>query len=86
MRLKRYVWLTFVSGFGQTVMSVLTGLGVLALGGAFLFAEIARAADGGRWPAGGFSALGAGLGVLVAQAVLTTWLEREPKIRELILR
>ncbi len=85
-RLKRYVWLSFVSGFGQSVLSVVTGLGVLSVGGAFLFAEIARAAHGGRWPAGAFSALGSGLGILLAQAILTTWLEREPKIRGIILR
>ncbi|CAN5289457.1 hypothetical protein BH09PSE2_BH09PSE2_13010 [soil metagenome] len=85
-RLKRYVWLSFVSGFGQSVLSVLTGLGVLALGGAFLFSEVARAGHGGRWPAGAFSALGSGLGVLLAQAILTTWLEHEPKIRDIILR
>jgi hypothetical protein len=85
-RLKRYVWLTFAAGFGQSVGSVVIGLGVLAAGAGFLFLEIARAAHGGRWPAGAFSALGAGAGVLMAQAVLTTWLEREPKVRDIIRR
>lgn len=83
-RLKRYVWLTFTAGFGQTPLSVLTGLGVLTLVGVFLFSQVAQAAAGGRWPAGAFSALGAGLGVLAAQAVLTVALQREPKIREII--
>lgn len=82
--LKRYVWLSFTAGFGQTPLSVLTGLGVLAVVGVFLFVNIGQAAAGGGWPAGAFSALGAGLGVLAAQGVLTIFLEREPKIRALI--
>jgi hypothetical protein len=83
--LKRYVWLSFTAGYGQTVMSVLTGLGVLAAVAVLLFVEIAQAAAGARWPAGAFAALGAGLGVLAAQAVLTRFLEREPQVRLIIL-
>lgn len=83
--LKRYVWLSFAAGFGQSVGSVLTGLGVLAFAAIFIHWQIAGAADGaGRYPAGVFSAFGAGIGILVAQAVLVRVLEREPKVREII--
>ena len=82
--LKRYVWMSFAAGFGQSVGSVLTGLGVLGLAALFIHWQIAGAAGGGRYPAGVFSAFGAGIGILVAQAVLVRVLEREPKIREII--
>lgn len=82
--LKRYVWLSFAAGFGQSAVSVLTGLGVLAAAAAFIYWRIDAAADGGPYPAGVFSALGAGLGVLCAQVLLVSALEREPKIRAII--
>ena len=82
--LKRYVWLSFAAGFGQSAVSVLTGLGVLALAAAFIYWQIAAAGAGGRYPAGVFSAYGAGIGILLAQALLVSALEREPKIREII--
>ena len=82
--LKRYVWLSFASGFGQSAVSVLTGLGVLAAAAGFIYWKIHGAADGGRYPAGVFSAYGAGIGVLLAQVLLVSALEREPKIREII--
>jgi hypothetical protein len=83
-RLKRYVWLSFVAGFGQNAASVLSGLAVLAAVAAFVYFQIDAGAKGGRYPAGAFSALGAGIGVLAAQLVLTFALEREPKVREVI--
>jgi hypothetical protein len=82
--LKRYVWMSFAAGFGQTPISVLTGLGVLALAAGFIYLEIAGVAHGGRYPAGVFSGYGAGIGILFAQALLVFALEREPKIREII--
>jgi hypothetical protein len=82
--LKRYVWLSFVAGFGQSVSSVLTGLAVLAVAAAFVYFDIDSGMRSGRWPAGVFSALGAGIGVLAAQLRLTLALEREPKVREVI--
>ena len=85
-RLKRYVWLSFAAGFGQTPASVLTGLGVLTVVAGFIFLQITAASHGGRYPAGSFSALGAGLGVLFAQRFLVGSLEREPKVREIIER
>lgn len=82
--LKRYVWLSFASGFGQSPISVLTGLGVLAVAAGLIYRRIHIAATGGPMPAGPFSALGAGIGVLLAQFLLVSALEREPKIREII--
>jgi hypothetical protein len=83
-RLKRYVWLSFVAGFGQSASSVLSGLAVLAVVAAFVYFQIDAGARGGRYPAGAFSAFGAGIGVLAAQLLLTFALEREPKVREVI--
>jgi hypothetical protein len=84
--LKKYVWMSFAAGFGQTVWSVLGGLGVLAVAAAFIFMQIAGVEDGGRYPAGIFSAYASGVGILFAQAVLTRRLEREPEVRRLIER
>jgi hypothetical protein len=82
--LKRYVWMSFAAGFGQTPISVLTGLGLLAFAAGFIYLQIAGVAHGGRYPAGVFSGYGAGIGILFAQAMLVFALEREPKIREII--
>ena len=83
-RLKRYVWMSFAAGFGQTPVSVLTGLGLLAVAAVFIYLQVAGVATGGRYPAGVFSGYGAGIGILFAQALLVLVLEREPKIREII--
>ncbi len=83
-RLKRYVWLSFAAGFGQSAISVLTGLGVLAAAAGLIYWRTHAAAQGGPYPAGAFSAYAAGLGVLLAQLLLVSALEREPKIREII--
>lgn len=84
--LKRYTWLSFASGFGQTPISVVTGLGVLAFAAGLIYLQIGAAAHGGRYPAGLFSAYAAGVGILCAQALLARRLEREPKVREIIER
>ncbi len=84
--LKRYVWMSFAAGFGQSPISVLSGLGLLAAAAAFIYFQVAGVADGGRYPAGAFSAYGAGIGILFAQALLVLHLEQEPKIREIIER
>jgi uncharacterized membrane protein YesL len=82
--LKRYVWMSFAAGFGQTPASVITGLGLIALAAVFIYWQIHGVAEGGRYPAGVFSGYGAGIGILFAQAVLVLVLEREPKIRRII--
>ena len=82
--LKRYVWMSFSAGFGQTPISVLTGLGLLALAAGFIYMQTAGVAHGGRYPAGVFSGYGAGIGVLFAQALAALALEREPDVRRII--
>ena len=82
--LKRYVWMSFAAGFGQTAASVLGGLGILALAAGAIFFQIAQHAAGGRYPAGIFSAYAAGVALLVAQTLLCRVLEREPDVRRLI--
>lgn len=84
--LKRYVWMTYAAGFGQTPWSVVGGLGVLALCAGVIFFQIAHHGDGGRYPAGVFSAYSAGIALLVAQTLLCRALEREPEVRRLIER
>ena len=84
--LKHYVWLSFAASFGQTPISVLSGLGVLAVAALFIYFQVAGVAGGGRYPAGAFSAYGAGIGILFAQALLVRVLEREPKIKAIIER
>jgi hypothetical protein len=79
--LSRFVWLSFTSGFGQTPVSILSGLGVLVFAAGFIFAQIHGVAHGGRYPAGVFSGYAAGIGVLFAQAVLIRGLERDPDVR-----
>lgn len=83
-KLARYVWLSFVAGFGQKPASILIGVGVLAAAGALIYHQVHDAAGGGRYPAGVFSAYGAGIGILIAQAVLTRALERDRAIAPLI--
>jgi hypothetical protein len=84
--LKRYVWLSFASGFGQTPISILSGLGLLGFAAGFIYLQIAGVHHGGRYPAGVFSGYGAGIGVLFAQALLVYALEREPDVRRIIER
>jgi hypothetical protein len=83
-RLARYVWMSYVAGFGQTVISVLTGIGVLLLAAAFIYWQVAAVEHGGRYPAGVFSGYAAGIGILVAQILLVRRMEQDPEVRRLI--
>ena len=82
--LKKYVWMTFRAGFGQTPWSVAGVLAVLGFAAALIFSQIAGFAEGGRYPAGIFSAYAAGVALMAAQALLCGVLEREPDVRPLI--
>ncbi|WP_374572882.1 hypothetical protein [Phenylobacterium sp.] len=82
--LARYVWLSFQAGFGQTPISVMTGVGLLAAAALFIYWQVAGVAHGGRYPAGVFSGYAAGIGILAAQAVLVRVLERLPEVRQII--
>jgi hypothetical protein len=82
--LGRYVWMSYKAGFGQTPMSVLSGLGLLAFAAVFIYLQISSVRNGGRYPAGVFSGYAAGIGILIAQAVLVRALERDPDLQPLI--
>ena len=79
--LKTHIWISFRTGFGQSVISVLAVVFVLATAAAFIYADTARAALSGRFPQASFSAYAAGLGVLLAQALLVRRIERDPTLR-----
>jgi hypothetical protein len=78
--LGRYVWMSYQAGFGQTPASVITGIGLLAGAALFIYWQVAAVAYGGRYPAGVFSGYGAGIGILIAQALLVRGLERTPEV------
>jgi hypothetical protein len=80
-QLRRYVWMSFNAGYGQTAGSIISGLGLLGLAAVFIYRQIADVAHGGRYPAGVFSGYAAGIGILLVQAVLARGLERDPEIR-----
>jgi hypothetical protein len=82
--LSRHLWISFRTGFGQSVISVLAGIGVLVAAAAFIFWQTWSAAHGGRYPAGAFSGYAAGIGLLFAQTVLVRRLERDPALRSQI--
>jgi hypothetical protein len=79
--LKAHIWISFRTGFGQSVVSVLAVVLVLCTAAAFIYADIGRAAHGGRFPQASFAAYAAGLGVLLAQAFLVRMIERDPTLR-----
>ena len=66
------------------VISVLAGVGVLFVLAGFIFWQIHDAAHGGRYPGGAFSGYGAGIGLLIAQAVLLRRIEEDPELRRRI--
>jgi hypothetical protein len=78
----RFVWITFRTGFGQSVISVLIPFAVLAAITAYTWWVAAHAASGGQYPAGVFSGFGAGIGLLIVQAVITHRIERDPILRQ----
>lgn len=82
--LTKYVWMSFVAGFGQTPGSIVTGLMLLLGAALFIYWQIASVAATGAYRANVFSAYAAGIGILAAQAVLVRSLERRPDVRELI--
>jgi hypothetical protein len=79
--LQTHIWISFRTGFGQSVVSVLAVVLVLATAAGFIYADTAGAAHGGRSPAGAFAAYAAGVGVLLAQALLVRRIERDPALR-----
>jgi len=82
--LKTHIWISFRTGFGQSVISVLALTLVLATAAGFIYFDTAAAVHGGRFPASAFSGYAAGVGVLLAQAVLVRRMERDPALRPTI--
>jgi hypothetical protein len=82
--LVRYVWMSFKAGFGQSPVSILSGLGMLAFAAVFIYLQISGGARGGGYPAGVFAGYAAGIGVLFAQALLVRVVERHPDVRPVI--
>ncbi|MBS0335011.1 MAG: hypothetical protein JSS35_19750 [Proteobacteria bacterium] len=83
--LKKYVWMSFQAGFGQTPASVVVGVALLLGAGLFIWEEVGRAVRAGQLGANVFSAYAAGIGILAAQAVLTRALERSPEVQARII-
>jgi len=82
--LTRHLWTSYCTGFGQSVISVLAGVGVLIALAGTIFWQVHSVAHGGRYPAGAFSGYAAGIGLLIAQAVLVRRIERDPNLRRMI--
>ncbi|HEY2179793.1 MAG TPA: hypothetical protein VGH15_14570 [Caulobacteraceae bacterium] len=80
----RHLWTSYRTGFGQSVISVLAGVGVLIALAGFILWQIHVAAHGGRYPGGAFSGYAAGIGLLIAQAVLVRRIEHDPSLRRWI--
>jgi len=79
--LKTHLWISFRTGFGQSVVSVLAVVLVLATAAAFIYFDTLRGAHTGRFPESAFAAYAAGLGVLLAQVLLLRPIERDPALR-----
>jgi hypothetical protein len=79
--LQTHIWISFRTGFGQSVISVLAVVLVLGVAAWFIYADTAKAAHGGRLPQSAFAAYAAGVGVLLAQALLVRRIERDPMLR-----
>jgi hypothetical protein len=80
--LRTHLWIAFRTGFGQSVISVLAVALILASAAAFIFFDTVRAAHNGHgFPESAFAAYAAGLGVLLAQALLVRRIERDPALR-----
>jgi hypothetical protein len=78
--IRRHLWISYRTGFGQSVISVVVGLGLLIAVAGLMVWQTHHLASGGTSPGGAFSGYGAGLGLLAAQAVLVRTLERDPAV------
>jgi hypothetical protein len=82
--LTRYVWMSFRARFGQTPTSVVMSIALLMGAALLIYREMAQIEATGRYATSVFSAYAAGVGLLIAQAVLVRALERRPEIRAVI--
>jgi hypothetical protein len=79
-----HLWVSYRTGFGQSVTSVLGGVAVLLAFGGFILWQIRQGAIGGRFPSGAFSGYAAGAGLLLAQTILVRRIEADPNLRRQI--
>jgi hypothetical protein len=79
--LMRHLWISYRTGFGQSVISVLGGVGVLLGMAVFIFWQIHDGTHGGHYPGSAFSGYAAGIGLLVAESVLVRRIESDPVLR-----
>ncbi len=77
----RHLWLSYRTGFGQSVTSVLVGVGVLIGLAGLIFWQTHEASEGGPFPGGAFAGYAAGIGWLVAQRLLLRRMESDPSLR-----
>ena len=85
--MRTHLWIAFRTGFGQSVISVLVVVLILAGFAAFIILDTANAAHSGRgFPESAFAAYAAGIGVLLAQALMVRRIERDPVLRPSIER
>jgi len=80
--LLRHLWISYRTGFGQSVISVLAGVGVFIALAVFSIWPILQGGPIDPRFGGAFSAYGAGIGVLVAEAVLVRRIEADPRMRQ----
>ena len=79
--LSTHIWISFRTGVGQSVISVLSVVLVLGAFASLLYGDTLRAAARGGLPSSAFCAYAAGIGVLMAQALLVRHIERDPTLR-----
>ena len=77
----RHLWVSYRTGFGQSVVSVLAGLGLLIAVAGFSLWPFAHGAFGSPAAGAGYSAYAAGIGVLLAEAFLVRRIEADPVLR-----
>jgi small-conductance mechanosensitive channel len=79
--ISRHLLISYRTGFGQSVISVLVGVGVIVVVAGFIFWQVHGSAHGGRYPGGVFSGYAAGIGLLLAQTVIVRRLEKDPALQ-----
>lgn len=79
--LLRHAWISFRTGFGQSVISVLGALFVLITLAGLIFWQTWGAQHGGGDPGSVFSGYASGIGLLLAQVILVRRLERDPTLK-----
>ena len=79
--IRRHLWISYRTGFGQSVISVLVGLGLMVAVAGLVVFQVHGVARGGASPGGAFSGFGAGIGLLIAQVVQVRALEADPQVR-----